>query len=113
MLPLCFVVVGLLAQGATDLTRELGPSRQRIDAIDDQIVKLLNERALVVRDVGLIKRRLHAPAEAPGRYEQVLRRIAAQAQPPLAPDEVRRIYEAIIAEMTAMEKREMDKAAVR
>jgi len=103
-------VLTLLAQGPTDLTRELGPSRQRIDAIDDQIVKLLNERALVVRDVGLIKKRQHAPAEAPERYEQVLRRIAGQARPPLAPDNLRRIYETIIAEMTAMEKREMEKA---
>jgi len=67
-----FSAVALFAQN-TDLTGALNSSRQRIDSIDDQIVKLLNERAQVVREVGLIKKQFHSPASAPGREEQVLR----------------------------------------
>ena len=104
---LCVVVLGLFAQDQTELTRALSSSRQRIDHIDDQIVKLLNERATVVREVGIVKTRFHAPASAPGREEQVLRRVADQARAPLTPEAIRKIYQGILAEMTAMEDKEM------
>src|SRR5271169_4912700 len=68
----------LFAQQTTDLSKALGSSRQRIDSIDDQIVKLLNERAQVVREVGLIKKQYNAPASAPGREEQVVRHAGEQ-----------------------------------
>jgi len=58
--------LALFAQPSTDLTKALTSSRHRIDAIDDQIVKLLNERAQVVRDVGLIKKQFHAPRDRAG-----------------------------------------------
>jgi len=104
---LCLVALGLFAQDQTELARALQSSRQRIDHIDDQIVKLLNERAAVVREVGVVKTRFHAPASAPGREEQVLRRVSDQARAPLTPEAVRKIYQALLAEMTAMEDREM------
>jgi chorismate mutase len=101
----------LFAQPSTDLAQALNSSRQRIDSIDTQIVKLLNERAQVVRDVGLIKKQYHAPASAPGREEQVLRRAADQAQAPLTPSAVETIYKAILHEMSSMEASEMEKAS--
>ncbi len=105
------VALTLFAQPSTDLTRALTTSRQRIDAIDGQIVQLLNERARVVRDVGLIKKRYHAPASAPGREEQVLRRAASQAQAPLTPSAVEAIYRTILHEMSSMEAAEMEKVS--
>ena len=100
-------VLTVLAQA--DLNTALAPSRQRINTIDDQIVKLLNERAEVVRQVGAIKKQYHAPASAPGRSEQVLDRVSGQARPPLTADAVRHIYQEIVSEMTAMEEREMSR----
>jgi chorismate mutase / prephenate dehydratase len=111
LLLLCFSAVAALAQQNSDLAQALKPSRERINAIDDQIVKLLNERAQVVRDVGLIKRQVHAPASAPGREEQVLRRAAGQARAPLTGPAVEAIYQAILREMSAMEQAEMEKSA--
>ena len=84
--------LALFAQPSTDLAQALNSSRQRIDSIDGQIVKLLNQRAQVVREVGLIKKQYHAPASAPGREEQVLRRAAGEAQAPLTPSAVEAIY---------------------
>jgi chorismate mutase / prephenate dehydratase len=107
----CVLALGLFAQDQTELASALKSSRQRIDHIDDQIVKLLNERATVVREVGIVKTRFHAPASAPGREEQVLRRVADQAHAPLTPDAVRKIYHALLAEMSSMEDREMRKEA--
>ena len=102
--------ITLFAQN-TELTSALNASRQRINSIDDQIVMLLNQRAQVVREVGLIKKQFHAPASAPGREEQVLRRVAGEAQTPLTPGAVEAIYKTILYEMSAMEATEMDKAS--
>jgi chorismate mutase len=109
MRPLLFCVLGfgLFAQDQTDLARALSSSRQRIDRIDDQVVQLLNERAAVVREVGVVKARFHAPASAPGREEQVLSRVADQARAPLSPEAVRKIYRTLLAEMSSMEDKEM------
>jgi chorismate mutase / prephenate dehydratase len=107
---LCFSAVALFAQN-TDLGQALQPSRQRINAIDDQIVQLLNERAGVVREVGLIKKRFHAPASAPGREQQVLQRVGGQARAPLTASGVEAIYKVILAEMSAMEQSEMEKSS--
>ena len=104
----CCTAITLFAQN-TELTNALTASRQRINSIDDQIVMLLNQRAQVVREVGSIKKRFHAPASAPGREEQVLRRVAAEAQAPLNPSAVESIYKTILHEMSAMEATEMEK----
>ena len=101
-------VLSLCAQDQPDLSRALSGPRQRIDKIDDEIVRLLSERAAIVVEVGSIKKRFHAPASAPGREEQVLRRVSEQARAPLTPEAVRKIYAAIISEMTAMEQRESE-----
>ncbi len=93
----------------TDLNQALDASRRRIDSIDEQIVKLLNERAQVVRDVGMIKKQYHAPASAPGREDQVIRRAADRAQAPLSGAAVEAIYKTILHEMSAMEATEMEK----
>src|SRR5579862_6581560 len=103
----CVLALGLFARDQPELTRALSSSRQRIDHIDDQIVKLLNERAAVVREVGAVKTRFHASASAPGREGQVLRRVSDQARAPLTPEAVRKIYQTLLAEMSAMEDREM------
>src|ERR1700733_5240707 len=101
--------LALFAQPSTD--QALNSSRQRIDSIDDQIVKLLNERAQVVREVGLIKKQFHAPASAPGREEQVVRRVAGQARALLTPSAVEAVYRVMLHEMSAMEATEMEKTS--
>lgn len=102
--------IALLAQN-TDLAKALEGPRERINSIDDQIVKLLNERAQVVREVGSIKKQFNVPASAPGREEQVLRRVAGEAQAPLAASNVEAIYKSILHEMSTMEAAEMEKGS--
>jgi chorismate mutase/prephenate dehydratase len=104
----CLLTFTLFAQESGDLTAALRSSRQRIDAIDLQIVKLLNDRAQVVHEVGVIKKKYQAPASAPGREQEVLQQVSSQARAPLSAESVRKIYQAILAEMTAMEQKEID-----
>ena len=107
LLLLSFSAVVLFAQN-TDLAHALSAPRQRIDSIDHQIVNLLNERAQVVRDIGLIKKKYNAPVSAPGREEQVVRRAGEQARAPLSTPAVEAIYRTILHEMSAMEQTEVE-----
>src|SRR4051812_2350897 len=56
----------------------LGDLRQRIDALDEQIVELLAQRALCVRDATRFKRDAYQVA-APARQAQVFERVRSQA----------------------------------
>lgn len=51
--------------------------RAKIDAIDEQLLRLLNERAEVVHEVGEIKRKGDLDIYVPGREDQLLRKLVA------------------------------------
>jgi chorismate mutase/prephenate dehydratase len=44
-----------------DLNSQLKPLRERIDALDAQIIALLNQRAAVALEVGEVKKHFNAP----------------------------------------------------
>jgi chorismate mutase-like protein len=110
ILAIILALAGGLATGAlAQADRPLVERRAKIDALDARIVALLNERAMVVREVGRIKKQAGLAANDPARVEQVLQRIAAGNRGPLPDEHLRRIYEAIIREMTAFEAAEMSR----
>jgi len=57
--------------------------RNRIDELDHQLVKLLNERAHVVVDIGKLKNKTAKPVYAPDREKEVLARIVETNEGPL------------------------------
>ena len=57
--------------------------RKKIDEIDHQLVKLLNERAQVVVEIGKLKNKTDKPIYAPDREKDVLARIAEVNAGPL------------------------------
>jgi len=57
--------------------------RQRIDELDDQLVKLLNERARIVVEIGKLKNKTDKPVYAPDREKEVFARIAEANKGPL------------------------------
>jgi len=57
--------------------------RNRIDGIDLQLVKLLNERARVVVEIGKFKNKTASPVYAPDREKEVLARIVETNKGPL------------------------------
>jgi chorismate mutase len=80
--------------------------RQRIDGLDAELVRLLNERARCALEIGQIKKALGLPMYQPEREAQVLRRVRAAclAGPgPLGPDAIERLFERIIDEARALE----------
>ena len=90
-----------MALGQTD--QALARQRAKIDALDARIVALLNERARVVQEIGRVKQQAGLGVTDQKRVEEVLGRIASNNRGPLPNENLRRIYERIIAEMTAFE----------
>lgn len=80
--------------------------RHDIDRVDEVIVRLLNERARVVCEIGRLKRETGDPVYQPDREKQVLdhvRGIAAEG--PLGPEAIARLFERIIDEARTLERR--------
>jgi chorismate mutase len=78
--------------------------RKRIDALDEQIVKLLNERAACAIAIGEIKRQNSAAIYEPRREQQVIEH-ARNANPgPLAGEQVQDIYERIMDIMRSLQR---------
>lgn len=78
--------------------------RRRIDAIDRQLVALLNERAACAVEIGHIKERTGQPIYQPAREAEVLALVRAANHGPLDPDAVARLFERIIDEARRLER---------
>ena len=79
--------------------------RKKIDEIDRSLVKLLNERARCVVEIGEIKRQNGLPIHEPNREQEVLRQALEANQGPLASEAIQRIFERIVAEGRALQQR--------
>ena len=86
--------------------------RRRIDEIDLQLVKLLNERSNCAVEIGHIKKTLNLPAWAPAREAEILRNVVKANGGPLDNAAVRRLFERIIDEARSLERHAMDSAAM-
>jgi len=84
---------------------KLKPLRDQIDAIDAQLIALLNQRAGVAQQVGHIKAETNAPVFRPEREAQVLARVAERNQGPLASSDLQSIFREVMSACRALEKR--------
>src|SRR5258708_5707220 len=78
--------------------------RTRIDALDEQIVKLLNERAACAIAIGDIKRQTGAAIYEPRREQQVIEHARKVNPGPLAGEQVQDIYERIMDIMRSLQR---------
>src|SRR5215217_7716258 len=81
--------------------------REKIDAIDDQLIRLLNERADLVHEVGLVKKANGTEIYAPEREESLLRALLAknaELKGRLPESAIRAIYREIMSASLALEK---------
>ncbi len=84
--------------------------RNRIDAIDTQMLELLNERAQCAETVAEIKKASLAPNEdvlfyRPEREAKILRRMMEENTGPLESEHITLIYRSIISSCLALEER--------
>ncbi len=82
----------------------LQPLREKIDDLDRKIVRLLNQRAKAVVEVGKTKLAGGLPVYAPDREHIVLKRIAELNQGPLPPKTLQAIYRELMSGSFGLEK---------
>ena len=84
---------------------KLKPLRDQIDAIDAQLLALLNERARVAQQVGHVKAETNAPVFRPEREAQVLSRVADTNPGPLLSSDLQSIFREVMSACRALENR--------
>jgi chorismate mutase len=77
--------------------------RREIDAIDDQILALLNERAKLVLKMGSLKKEKDIPIYDPGRENSILARVQGKNEGPLDNETLVKLFEKIIEESRRLE----------
>jgi chorismate mutase/prephenate dehydratase len=77
--------------------------RRKIDAVDQRLVRLLNERANLVVEVGKAKRTTGTPIYAPHREAEVLRRVLSANAGPLPDRTVEGVYRELMSGSFALE----------
>ena len=82
----------------------LEPLRERIDQIDHELVKLLNERAQVVIEIGKDKNKTGGQIYAPDREKQVLEKIKAVNEGPLPDRTLFAIWRELMSGSFALER---------
>ncbi|MDF2376369.1 MAG: prephenate dehydratase [Verrucomicrobiales bacterium] len=79
--------------------------RKKIDAIDTDIIRLLNERADIVHEIGVIKKQNGLEIYAPEREEKLLRSLVAKGEGGRMPEKsIRAIYREIMSAALALEE---------
>jgi chorismate mutase-like protein len=82
----------------------LSELRHEIDAVDSQILSLLQRRLELVYKVGEIKSAHGVKVYDPERERLMLAKLGGLAKEPMSADMVRRIFERIIDEFRSQEK---------
>ena len=84
------------------MSDSLKQHRDQIDAIDEQLLKLVNQRAQLAREIGNLKH--GGPIYRPEREAQVLRRLSDLNQGPLSHESVTAVFRTVMSHCRALEK---------
>jgi chorismate mutase len=79
--------------------------RQRIDELDEQIVRLISQRAEAAQAIGELKRTSDLPVYEPKREQAVFDHVRAVNPGPLDDAEMLHVYERIIDVMRTLQRR--------
>jgi len=85
--------------------KDIQQYRQSIDRIDDEILKLLNERSKNVVEIGKLKKQSDTEANlhTPGREAEIVDRLMRQNQGPFPNDAIRTVYREIMSASLSLE----------
>jgi chorismate mutase len=79
--------------------------RQKIDELDEQIVRLISQRAEAAQAIGELKRTSDLPVYEPKREQAVFDHVRAVNPGPLDDAELLHVYERVIDVMRTLQKR--------
>ena len=77
--------------------------RERVDEVDQDLVRALNERARIVKEIMMLKAEAGAPVYDPKREEEILRRVVEWNEGPIYDSSMRDIFEIILHRIRDLE----------
>ena len=77
--------------------------RVRVDEVDGELIRILNERARIVQEIMAIKAEAGAPVYDPKREEEILRRVVERNEGPIYDSSMRDIFELILHRIRDLE----------
>jgi chorismate mutase len=83
---------------------EIADWRKKIDELDEQIVRLLSERAAAAVQIGKLKAKSSAPIYEPQREQIVFDHVRKVNPGPLSGAQVQDVYERIMDVMRSLQK---------
>ena len=83
---------------------EIAEWRSRIDGLDEQIVRLLNERAAAAVEIGRLKQKTGAPIYEPNREQSVFEHVREVNPGPLTAVQLQDIYYRVMDVMRALQR---------
>ena len=86
---------------------EISDWREKIDELDVQIVRLINQRAEAARAIGELKRAADLPVYEPQREQAVFDRVRAANPGPWGDADLLHVYERIIDVMRTLQRRDL------
>src|SRR3954469_25406191 len=86
------------------LEAQLAGVRAEIDATDDEILRLLNQRARLVAAVADLKSALQVPFYVPSRERQIAERLSAHNAGPFPTEAIRSVFQEIFSACLSLEK---------
>ncbi|HEX9182593.1 MAG TPA: prephenate dehydratase, partial [Burkholderiales bacterium] len=84
------------------MSDDIDQLRKDIDALDSELLALLQKRARLAQRIGALKG--GAPAYRPERESEILRRVAAQAGAPLSAEAATRVFREVISACRGLEE---------
>ena len=77
--------------------------RSRVDEVDRELIRILNERARIVQEIVTIKAEAGKPLFDPRREEEILQKVAQQNEGPIYDTSMREIFELILHRIRDLE----------
>jgi chorismate mutase len=77
--------------------------RERVDEVDRELIRVLNERARIVQELVAIKAEAGKPLFDPKREEEILRRAVESNEGPIYDTSMREIFELIVHRIRDLE----------
>ena len=85
------------------MQERLNELRERVDEVDRELVRALNERARIVQEIVAIKAETGAAIYDPRREEEILRRVVELNDGPIYDASMRDIFELILHRIRDLE----------
>lgn len=95
---------GVSGMDSISISNRLDEFRRQIDALDERIVRLLNERAVCANRIGELKGSVGMETYQPNREKDVLAHVQRVNDGPLADDAIARVFERVIDESRRLER---------